>query len=107
MNQLTFLVPTHNAENPFILAASAGESTATPPAASKPTGSGESNDKWHQTNPALGCHSNATLQPGEVACDSCGEIFKPKRPWGRYCSTRCRQAGYRERKNGATDDSNT
>jgi hypothetical protein len=27
-----------------------------------------------------------------VPCDTCGTVFTPRRGWGRFCSTRCRNA---------------
>lgn len=26
------------------------------------------------------------------ACDTCGSLFTPKRSWGRFCDSRCRNA---------------
>ena len=28
-----------------------------------------------------------------MQCANCGTDFHPKRPWGRFCSKRCRWAG--------------
>lgn len=28
----------------------------------------------------------------ERPCDTCGNLFKPKRPWSRFCKTACRNA---------------
>jgi hypothetical protein len=38
-----------------------------------------------------------------IACEKCGETFEPTRADARFCSSRCRQSAYRERK-AVTDD---
>lgn len=32
------------------------------------------------------------LQPGEKPCDHCGQIFKPRVEWGRFCCKDCKDA---------------
>jgi len=39
------------------------------------------------------------------ACAACGAPTDPRRPWGRYCSHRCRQRAYATRQRGARDAS--
>lgn len=34
---------------------------------------------------------------GECVCNGCGSPFRPKRPWQRQCSPRCRQRAYVQR----------
>jgi hypothetical protein len=31
----------------------------------------------------------------QTACDVCGALFMPARPWGRFCSVACRVAAHR------------
>jgi hypothetical protein len=38
------------------------------------------------------------IVPVRVTCAHCGGPFRPARSSGRYCSTRCRVASYREKK---------
>jgi hypothetical protein len=33
-----------------------------------------------------------------LRCERCGTPYEPKTPWQIYCSLRCRQAAYLERK---------
>ena len=34
--------------------------------------------------------------PKERACDSCGEMYPPYRPWQRFCSKKCRWKAWAE-----------
>ena len=34
---------------------------------------------------------------GERICNGCGSSFRPKRPWQKQCSGRCRQGAYIQR----------
>jgi hypothetical protein len=48
--------------------------------------------------------SNATvthvLQPGEKPCDQCGQIFKPRVEWGRFCCKDCKEKYHASQHNG-------
>jgi hypothetical protein len=33
----------------------------------------------------------------ECLCSGCGSLFRPKRPWQKQCSARCRQRAYVQR----------
>lgn len=33
-------------------------------------------------------------EQAEIICGRCGEKFKPKRSWQKFCSTPCRQADW-------------
>jgi hypothetical protein len=38
------------------------------------------------------------MQQGTMGCPVCGEIYRPKRCNGRYCSAACKQWAYRQRR---------
>lgn len=55
-------------------------------------------DKWHRPNPALLAQDTAA-DGGlvEIPCGWCEEPYRPERPWGQFCSGRCRVAAFRAR----------
>lgn len=48
-------------------------------------------------------HATKAPQGGSptLPCQTCDQVFKPLRPWARYCSHRCRQAAYQWRQTNA------
>jgi hypothetical protein len=82
------------AEKPSRQAGTAQNVIATRHVARQHTDNG--GDKWHQPNEALTfALENAT---GAVPCEWCNRLFVPKRAWGRYCTSVCRQRGFQQRK---------
>jgi hypothetical protein len=40
-------------------------------------------------------HDVSERSPSDIrVCQECGEHFRPKRPWQKQCSHRCRQRAY-------------
>jgi hypothetical protein len=42
-------------------------------------------------------------QIGECVCNGCGNPFRPKRPWQKQCTQRCRQRAYVQRQPTRTE----
>jgi hypothetical protein len=44
-------------------------------------------------------HSTSRSRPDDLRlCEGCAKHFRPKRPWQKQCSPRCRQRAYVKRK---------
>jgi hypothetical protein len=52
------------------------------------------NASFSQSEPCVTHETPTATQISECVCNGCASPFRPKRPWQKQCSPRCRQRAY-------------
>lgn len=52
------------------------------------------------TQPLYNATVTHVLRPGEKPCDQCGQVFKPRVEWGRFCCKDCKEKYHASQHNG-------